>query len=260
MKLAFAVLALAGFGCAAAVAGEIPLPRPRPPVAAAAVAPQAGEVTAKPTPCDVQLAAIAEVKPLGRMVGPGACGGDDMVELGTVWLADRSRVALIPPAVIRCTMAQSLAAWLRDDAAPLAGKLGAPLRAIDVYDAYSCRSRNRVAGAKLSEHGKGNAIDLRAFTLADGRALHLTDVTLTTDFRAALRETACHRFTTVLGPGSDGYHEDHIHLDLAERTNGYRICHWELRAPPPADALAGNVPLPVPRPAVPAPIKHSRKL
>jgi hypothetical protein len=246
--------------CGMAVAGEIPMPRPRPAVAAGEPATQPADETAKTTPCDERLSAIAAVKPLGRVVGPGACGGDDMVELDTVLLADRSRIALTPKSVMRCSTAESLAAWLRDDAAPLAAKLGAPLRAIDVYDAYSCRSRNRVAGAKLSEHGKGNAIDLRVFTLANGRAVQLTDATLAADFRTALRETACRRFTTVLGPGSDGYHEDHIHLDLAERTNGYRICHWELRAPPPDAAIAGNVPLPVPRPAVPARVKHSRKL
>jgi len=44
---------------------------------------------------------------------------------------------------------------------------------------------------------------------------------------------------TVLGPGSDGYHEEHIHLDLAERHNGYRICQWDVNLP---------VPLPRPRP------------
>jgi hypothetical protein len=37
----------------------------------------------------------------------------------------------------------------------------------------------------------------------------------------------------VLGPGSDGYHEEHIHLDQAERRNGFRICQWDVREPPP---------------------------
>jgi len=86
-------------------------------------------------------------------------------------------------------------------------------------------------------------------------------VALAKDFRVALRESACHRFTTVLGPGSDGYHEAHIHFDLAERSHGYRICQWDVREPPAAAEIAGNVPLPVPRPAiVVAPINHSRKL
>jgi Extensin-like protein C-terminus len=55
---------------------------------------------------------------------------------------------------------------------------------------------------------------------------------------------------TVLGPGSDGYHEDHVHVDLAERRNGYRICEWDVREPAEASAavLADTVPLPRPRP------------
>ncbi len=259
MRLPFALLALAGLGCGMAAAEEIPLPRARPAASAEAI-PTPADVTAKATPCDERLSAIAEIRPLPRLIGPGACGGSDMVELNAVLLNDRGRIALKPPPVLRCTMAESLAAWLRDEAAPLAGKLGAALRAVETYDDFSCRGRNRVAGAKLSEHGKGNAVDVRAFTLADGRTLQLTDAALALDFRTALREAACHRFTTVLGPGSDGYHENHIHLDLAERTNGYRICHWELRVPQPGAEIAGNVPLPVPRPAIPASIKHSRKL
>jgi hypothetical protein len=261
MRLLFALLAVGGFACAAVAADDTPLPRPRPAGEAAATPlPQLGEVSANPTACDQRLSAMAEIRPLPRLVGPGACGGTDMVEISAVLLADKSRIALKPPPILRCPMAESLAAWLRDEVAPLAGTLGAPLRVVETYDDFSCRGRNRVAGAKLSEHGKGNAVDVRAFALSDGRALQLTDAGLALDFRTALRETACHRFTTVLGPGSDGNHENHIHLDLAARTNGYRICHWELRQPQATAEIAGNVPLPLPRPAALAPVKHSRKL
>ena len=45
--------------------------------------------------------------------------------------------------------------------------------------------------------------------------------------------SVCARFSTVLGPGSDGYHEDHIHLDLMERRNNYRICQWDVWDPLP---------------------------
>jgi hypothetical protein len=63
------------------------------------------------------------------------------------------------------------------------------------------------------------------------------------EFREELRKVACAKFTTVLGPGSDGYHEEHIHLDLAERRGGYRLCQWNVLDPVP------DVPLPRPRPA-----------
>jgi len=98
------------------------------------------------------------------------------------------------------------------------------LRTVESYDDFECRGRNRAAGAKLSEHGKGNAIDLRSFILADGRAFGLTDVKVAKDFREDIRESACHRFTTVLGPGSDSQHDSHIHLDLIERRQGFRMC------------------------------------
>jgi hypothetical protein len=183
-----------------------------------------------------------------------------MVQLDTVLLAGGEHIALNPAPVLRCSFAESLAGWLRDEAAPRAGKLGAALRAVETYDDFECRGRNRVADAKLSEHGKGNAVDLRALVLADGRAIGLTDVTVAKEFREDLRESACHRFTTVLGPGSDSSHETHIHLDLAERRQGYRLCQWDVREAPVTE-VAVRVPLPLPRPALPdAAINHERKL
>ena len=109
-----------------------------------------------------------------------------------------------------------------------------------------------MVGAKLSEHGKGNAVDVRSFTLADGRVLGLTDMTVAKDLRVALRESACQRFTTVLGPGSDGHHEGHIHLDHRRAPAG--LSHLPVGR---ARAAAGRgrrrlVPLPTPRPAIAA--------
>jgi hypothetical protein len=81
------------------------------------------------------------------------------------------------------------------------------------------------------------------------------------DLREDLRASACQRFTTVLGPGSDGHHEGHIHLDVAERRHGYRICQWDVREPPPPAEVAEVVPLPTPRPVIAgAPVKDGRKL
>jgi hypothetical protein len=156
---------------------------------------------------------------------------------------------------------------VRDEAVPRVSKAGFTLRDVNSYDDYECRGRNRVFGAMLSEHGKGNAIDVRALTLADGHVMQLTDVTAPKDLRDGLRESACRRFTTVLGPGSDSYHESHIHLDMAERRNGYRICQWDVREPPPPTEvviaqLAGGelVPLPPKRPSIPDEAAVKRKL
>jgi hypothetical protein len=268
LRIFIALVWLAGAGGSVAIAEDVPLPRPRPSLwiepqtfrEAAGPDFNSAEVTSASTECDERLGKVAVVEPMPRLIGPDACGGGDMVRLNAVLLADGERIALKPAPVLRCPFAESLAGWLRDEAAPRAEKLGSPLRAVETYDDYECRGRNRVAGAKLSEHGKGNAADLRALVLADGRAIGLTDVTVAKEFRNDLRESACHRFTTVLGPGSDGYHEAHIHLDLAERRQGYRMCQWDVREPPIAEVAAG-VPLPQPRPAIPdAAINHERKL
>jgi hypothetical protein len=199
-----------------------------------------GAATDRPTNCDRRIAKIAVVLPMRRMIGPGNCGGDDMVRIDAVLLADHSRVVIEPAPHLRCAMAEQLALWVRDDVAPLVKAQGAALSMVNNYNDYECRSRNRQPGGKLSEHGKGNAIDVRGLGLADGHVLLLTDMMVPKAVRDDLRKTACERFTTVLGPGSDGYHEAHIHLDLAERHNGYRICHWVVRDPPKPGPDSGS--------------------
>ena len=119
--------------------------------------------------------------------------------------------------------------------------LGGALRGVEDYGSYECRSRNHVAGAKLSEHAKGNAIDVRDFILAHGPRMKLTDTTVPKAMRDELRNTACHRFTTVLGPGADTYHNGHIHLDNIMRNNGYRICEWDVREPAPPSTESANM-------------------
>jgi len=198
---------------------------PEASAAAAAAAP------ATPSACQLRLAKVAVFQPLPVLVGPGECGAVDAVLLATVMLPDQTKVAVAPPATLRCPMAEQVAHWIREDVAPAAIKLGAPLRGLDNFDSYECRGRNRVRGATLSEHGRADALDVRLFKLADGQALTLTDMTVDKDWREGIRASACARFSTVLGPGSDGAHEEHIHLDLAERHNGYKVCQWDVRVP-----------------------------
>ena len=256
VRALIATVFLAAFGCGLAAAQDVPLPRPRPPLwgepltfrEAAGPDFNSAEVTSQPSACRLRLEKVAVVEPMPRLIGPGACGGRDMVRLDAVWLADRTRIEVKPAPVLRCEMAESLAAWIREEAAPRLSAIGAVLRSIDNYDDFECRGRNRVFGARLSEHGMGNAVDVRSFSLADGRVIGLTDMTVAKDLREALRASACQRFTTVLGPGADGHHEGHIHLDLAERRQGYRICQWDVREPPAE--VAEVVPLPTPRPTI----------
>jgi len=226
------------------------------PESAAAAAPSA------PSVCQLRLANVAAFRPLPPLVGPGECGAVDAVQLEAVILADQTKVPLAPAATLRCPMAEAVAHWIREDVAPAAMKFGAPLRGLDNFDSYECRGRNRVRGAKLSEHGRANALDVRGFKLANGKTIELTDMNVAKEWREGIRASVCARFSTVLGPGSDGAHEEHIHLDLAERRNNYKLCEWDVREPvaqaedaapqddtPGSASLSpGKVPLPRPRP------------
>jgi hypothetical protein len=206
-----------------------------PPQEAYASFPESGggaAAPATPSSCQADLAKVAEFKALPVLVGPGDCGADDAVLLETVTLPDRGQVTVNPAATLRCPMAQQVADWVRDDVAPTVKKFDSSLVGLDNFASYDCRGRNNVRAAKVSEHGRADALDVHDFKLADGRTLVLTDMNADKDWRDAVRSSACERFMTVLGPGSDGYHEEHIHLDLEPRRNDYKICEWDVRVPP----------------------------
>lgn len=236
---------------AAAVATPVPLPKPRPPAQPKpawtpradwselhsfreAVGPDfnSADVTSEPSACRLRLEKFAIVEAIPRLIGPGACGGSDIVRLDAVKLASGKSVEIKPAPYLRCPMAEQLALFARDDVAPRMAGIGAALASIETYDDFDCRGRNRKSSGKISEHGKANAVDVRGLTFTDGRFAALTDVKVDKVLRDDLRQSACRRFTTVLGPGSDGYHEEHIHLDLIQRRNDYRICQWDVREPP----------------------------
>jgi hypothetical protein len=239
MSLRFAALAVLALLCGRAVAEDVPLPRPRPPEEVIVPA------DLVPSACQQRLTLIAQFDRLPSRIGPGACGGSDLVQLKSVTVGG-SVVTVTPPAELRCEMAEQIAIWIRDDAA---GQFApAKLTGIDNFDSYECRGRNRVVGATVSEHGKGNALDIRAFRLAGNKVITPTDVNVARELRVSLRQGACARFTTVLGPGSDGYHESHIHLDIAARRGGYRICSWAVRDLGDVGVAHADIPLPLPRP------------
>jgi hypothetical protein len=239
------------------VTAKVPLPRPRPAQAPAAkiepsTAPDDHDAEPKaatpppPSACRLALTeAIAIAPSIPDIHGAGGCGGEDLVRLEAVVLPDSHQVAVWPAAILRCKMASAIADWVRTDVAPLAKNLGSAISALDNFDSFECRGRNRMPGAQLSEHGRANALDVRSFKLADGRTISLTDRNVVREMRESVLHSVCARFSTVLGPGSDGYHEDHIHLDLMERRNDYRICQWSVW-----DALPAVAPmLPAARPA-----------
>jgi hypothetical protein len=210
-----------------------------------------------PSACQTRLAAGHVVfKPLGDVVTPGGCGGPDLILLEGVMAADHSEIAIEPPATMRCEFAETVAHFVSHDLAPSVAAMGSTLATIENYDSYDCRSRNRVSGAPLSEHGRANALDIRSLRFKDGSVLRPASGTASLEFRRVMKAQACASFTTVLGPGSDSYHEDHIHVDLGQHHGGHGLCEWDLHDGGEASAVAkygvasvrSAVPLPRPRP------------
>ena len=238
----------------------VPLPKPRPAEAPSAerdeadkeqASPEKDKATDKaneqatpapqpmpqPSACRLALTDDIGIAPsIPDIRGANGCGGEDLVRLEAIVLPDKRRVSVKPAAILRCPMASAIAGWIRSDIAPLAERLGSTISDIDNFDSFECRGRNRIVGAKLSEHGRANALDVRGFKLADGTFISLTDRTVPRGLRETVLHSVCARFSTVLGPSSDWYHEDHIHLDLMERRGNYRICQWDVWDPLPQKA------------------------
>lgn len=140
-------------------------------------------------------------------------------------------VRLSSKPIVLCSFGRQFNGWVRDVAAPLAlGYTGERLAQVETGSAFSCRARYDKPGLVPSEHAKGDAIDIASFVLADGRRIPVkqqaSEIPLSSDLVHALRMTACGFFTTVLGPGADAAHAEHLHFDsgLHGATPNYRIC------------------------------------
>jgi hypothetical protein len=164
-------------------------------------------------------------------------------------------VEVKPAATLACPLVAALDQWMVQSVQPAAQRwFRQPVVEIRQISSYSCRSMNNQRGARISEHAFGNALDIAAFVLADGRT-----VTVKNGWRGAPEEqgflrdvqaAACDQFTTVLAPGADAFHYDHIHVDLMRRANGRRICQPEAMDGEivAARAQRGPVAAPAPRP------------
>ena len=138
------------------------------------------------------------------------CGVEDPVAITSV-----AGVRLSQTATVDCSVAKALDRWVDEVAQPA---FNGNLVEMQIAAHYICRSRNNVKGAKISEHGKGRAVDISAFILSNGKVL-----TVARDYNKLLRriyKAGCSYFMTTLGPGSDGYHEDHFHFDTSARKGG----------------------------------------
>lgn len=124
---------------------------------------------------------------------------------------------------MRCPLARNFIAWLRNAAAPAAREiLGGELVRVETFGTYSCRGivgGSAAAAGRVSEHGLGNAVDVSAFVLADGRRITVehgwrSPDPRVRDFMAAIHRSACRRFSTVLSPDYNAAHYNHLHLDM----------------------------------------------
>lgn len=156
---------------------------------------------------------------VGRVPGKlGGCGVEKAVRVTSV-----SGVRLSQRSVMDCNTAKALKSWIEDSAKPALSRKGGGLVGLKVAAHYSCRTRNNKRGAKISEHGKGRAIDISGFTLADGSTFSVLKGWNARRTRKAMRrmhEGACGPFGTVLGPNADRYHKDHFHFDTARYRSG----------------------------------------
>lgn len=170
---------------------------------------------------------IAIAAPLPPLLGPASCGAPLPVELTGVRLKDGSTVEIKPAAILRCAMARTVATYVREDLAPAAEKAGPALTRVQTAASYICRGRNNRANAKMSEHGLANALDISGFEFKGGKDLGVYSKDLPQAFSVVVKTAACDRFNTVLGPGSDGFHEDHLHVDLRKRKSARsKLCRW----------------------------------
>jgi hypothetical protein len=130
--------------------------------------------------------------------------------------------------LVDCRLAEPLALWLAGAVAPiLAAGFSSRLTAVRTGPGYECRNRNRAAAGKISAHALGLALDISGFELADGRSVPAaTPKDEPGSALNSLRTAACGWFMTVLGPGSDPAHEDHLHVDVEPHgaSGRYRIC------------------------------------
>ncbi|MGH1368469.1 MAG: extensin family protein [Maritimibacter sp.] len=165
--------------------------------------------------CGVPSIKGVQIKDIpGRIKG---CGVSDPVKISSV-----AGVPLSQHPTIDCTTAKALDSWVKNGIIPAVGRKGGGVAKVNIVAHFACRTRNNRPGAKISEHGRGRAVDVSGVTLKNGETL-----TVLNDWRSsnagimkAMHASACGPFGTVLGPKSDRYHQDHFHVDTASYRSG----------------------------------------
>jgi len=200
-----------------------PAPAPEPYQAPLQTAPQAGAYDYQPQP----RAPIASMPIAPPPTGPALPALGPMNAPRS--MAQFTAVEIKPQATLACPIVSALDQWIASSVQPAAERwFRQPVVEIKQISAYSCRGMNGQRGAPISEHAFGNALDIAAFVLADGRRITVKDgwrgAPEEQGFLRDVQGAACETFTTVLAPGSNAFHYDHIHVDLMRRASGRSIC------------------------------------
>jgi len=149
---------------------------------------------------------------------PEGCGIDGAVKFKA------AGVPLNRPLLLSCSTAISLADFETKVVAPAALSLGQHVTLLTSAGSYDCRGQRSDHPERLSEHGKGKAIDITGFTLEDGTRITVLKNWWGKDDKAEFLHKvaagACKMFAVVLTPKSNKLHRDHLHLD----TGPYRKC------------------------------------
>src|SRR5664280_2799400 len=137
--------------------------------------------------------------------------------------------AVTPPATLACPLVSALDRWVSEGVQPAALHwFGTQVTEIKQIGSYSCREMVGSGTSSMSEHAFGDALDIAGFTLADGRKITVKDGWHGTPeeqgFLHDVQLYACETFTTVLAPGYNIYHYDHMHVDLMRRSSGSHPC------------------------------------
>ncbi|MGR3467206.1 MAG: extensin-like domain-containing protein [Shimia sp.] len=146
-----------------------------------------------------------------------------------VTVSEVAGIAVEPPATMTCPTAEAFARWTRDFVAPAADALNTrgALTGIRQYGTYSCRNVNNAATGRRSQHSFGRAIDVSGFVFEDGSVIPVAPHRRGSPeqaFQGVTRAAACLTFSTVIGPGGDAFHDDHLHMDTAPRRSAFRYC------------------------------------
>jgi hypothetical protein len=185
-----------------------------------------GRMPAAEIACRQRLKKLrVEFTDVARISKGKSCGIDYPIELTGL----SGGIDVKPAVKLNCQVTEAFAKWVKSELAPSARyRYLSGIKTIKPLGGYSCRTMNSGRGNPMSEHARGNAIDVGKFVLNSGKEIDVRKPGFFA-FREkgllkAVRTDSCKYFSTVLGPGSDRHHKDHFHFDLRTRKSGYRHC------------------------------------